>query len=325
MPTSSQPTSAPSGGTPSSAGAATLGAGDAPAPIPFPREPIRVQVLPAPAPLSAPVPASDHIRALTISPEDAKDQALVLLATKGDQAALTELLTIHQDRVFAVCLRMTADRDLAEDLAQETLLRVIKSLDQFNHRSKFTTWLTRVAMNVCLTSFRRGKLRKTVSLDAVGDPGASGTHMGMSGVFRAFGGDTFLGGLLGRLFSGPSGGADGTNCGTTLGGKTNPGLGTTGARRYVAGSVRERPAEERAQLSESLQHLYAALAEIDPEQRALLILRDMQGLDYHHIAEILDVPAGTVKSRLFRARTSLRQKYEEFVARSLDGGIQNRG
>lgn len=294
---------------------------ETPRSIPLPREPVRVQVLPAPSAPAAPAPDADHIRALTISPEDAKDQALVLLASRGDQQALTELLTIHQDRVFAVCLRMTADRDLAEDLAQETLLRVIKSLDQFNHRSKFTTWLTRVAMNVCLTSFRRGKLRKTVSLDAIGDPGASGTSMGMSGVFRAFGGDTFLGGLLGRLFSGPGNTNNpDANSATTLNGKTNSGMGTTGARRYVAGSVRERPAEERAELSESLQHLYAALAEIDPEQRALLILRDMQGLDYHHIAEILDVPAGTVKSRLFRARTSLRQKYEEFVARGSDTG-----
>lgn len=283
--------------------------------VPLPRTPIEVQILHAPKSPHTASAGSDHIRALTISPEDARDQALVMLAARGDQQALTELLTIHQDRVFAVCLRMTADRDLAEDLAQETLLRIIKSLDQFNHKAKFTTWLTRVAMNVCLTSFRRGKLRKTVSLDALGDPGSTGTWAGQSGVFRAFGGDTFLGGILGRLFGGTTT-TDGTNAGTTLSGKSNPGMGTTGARRYSAGSVRERPAEERAELSESMQYLYAALAEIDPEQRALLVLRDMHAMDYHHIADILEVPSGTVKSRLFRARTALRQKYEEIVAKS---------
>lgn len=278
-----------------------------------PRVPVSVEVVEPSAPAGA---DSGHIRALTISPEDARDQALVLLASKGDQSALTELLTIHQDRVFGVCLRMTADRDLAEDLAQETLLRVIKSLDQFNYRSKFTTWLTRVAMNVCLTSFRRGKLRKTVSLDAIGDPGASGTAMGTSGVFRAFGGDTFLGGILGRFFGGT--GADETSCGTTMNG-TGAGMGTTGARRFTPGSQRERGVSDSAELSESLQYLYAALSEIDPEQRALLVLRDMQGLDYHHIADILDVPGGTVKSRLFRARTALKHKYEELVAAAARG------
>jgi RNA polymerase sigma-70 factor (ECF subfamily) len=307
MPTSSHPSSTPPGTNPGTVATA-----------PLPRKPVEVQILPAPTTPHTAAADSDHIRTLTISPEDARDQALVMLASRGDQHALTELLTIHQDRVFAVCLRMTADRDLAEDLAQETLLRIIKSLDQFNHKAKFTTWLTRVAMNVCLTSFRRGKLRKTVSLDAIGDPGSTGTWAGQSGVFRAFGGDTFLGGILGRLFGGTSGGAanDGTSAGTTLNGKSNPGMGTTGSRRYTPGSVRERPAEERAELSESMQHLYAALAEIDPEQRALLVLRDMHGMDYHHIADILDVPSGTVKSRLFRARTALRQKYEEIVAQS---------
>jgi RNA polymerase sigma-70 factor (ECF subfamily) len=55
----------------------------------------------------------------------------------------------------------------------------------------------------------------------------------------------------------------------------------------------------------------AALASIDPEQRALLVLRDAKGLDYHQIAQVLDVPVGTIKSRIFRARLALRQACEQ--------------
>ncbi|MFM9957042.1 MAG: RNA polymerase sigma factor [Phycisphaerales bacterium] len=257
--------------------------------------------------------AGGILNTLTISPEDARDQALVLLATRGDQKALTELLTIHQDRAFAVCLRMTGDRDSAEDLAQETLLRVIKSLDQFNHKAKFTTWLTRVAMNVCLSNFRRGKLRRTVSLDAMGDPGSSGTGMFTSGIFRAFGGDSLLGTWIGKVL-GVAALSDTTKNGTTKSGDTK--VGSKASRRFAPGTERHRSAEDRAELSESLQYLYAALDRIDPEQRALLVLRDMHGMDYQHIAEILEVPQGTVKSRLFRARASLREQYEIIIAES---------
>jgi RNA polymerase sigma-70 factor (ECF subfamily) len=53
-----------------------------------------------------------------------------------------------------------------------------------------------------------------------------------------------------------------------------------------------------------------ALADLDGEQRALLILRDVRDMDYGQIAEVLGVPVGTVKSRLFRARSALRSAYE---------------
>ncbi len=257
-------------------------------------------------------PGGGLVNTLTISPEDARDQALVLLASRGDQRALTELLTIHQDRVFAVCLRMTGDRDTAEDLAQETLLRVIKSLDQFNQKAKFTTWLTRVAMNVCLSNFRRGKLRRTVSLDAMGDPGSSGSGMFTSGVFRAFGGESLLGTWFGKLFGGGSTLSDSTKAGQS--GMGDSKVGSKAARRYAPAAERHPGAEDRAELSESLRFLYAALERLDAEQRALLVLRDMHGMDYHHIAEILGVPQGTVKSRLFRARAALREQYEIVVA-----------
>ena len=63
---------------------------------------------------------------------------------------------------------------------------------------------------------------------------------------------------------------------------------------------------ERIQQDQERARVVKALGQLDPAQKAILILRDMNDLDYQQIAEILDVPVGTVKSRLFRARLALR-------------------
>jgi RNA polymerase sigma-70 factor (ECF subfamily) len=55
----------------------------------------------------------------------------------------------------------------------------------------------------------------------------------------------------------------------------------------------------------------AALAGLEPDQRAILILRDVQGLEYEQIAAVLEIAGGTVKSRLFRARVALREALEK--------------
>lgn len=73
-----------------------------------------------------------------------------------------------------------------------------------------------------------------------------------------------------------------------------------------AAQTREHSPHSSVQTLDDRRLLATALASIDPEQRGVLILRDIQGLDYEHIADVLDVPVGTVKSRLFRARLALR-------------------
>lgn len=72
----------------------------------------------------------------------------------------------------------------------------------------------------------------------------------------------------------------------------------------------ELSAASRVEHSERAGTVADALTKIDPHHRALLILRDVQGLDYEHIAAALDIPLGTVKSRLFRARLALRAVLE---------------
>jgi RNA polymerase sigma-70 factor (ECF subfamily) len=68
----------------------------------------------------------------------------------------------------------------------------------------------------------------------------------------------------------------------------------------------ELSAAGRVEQAEMRAVLLRALRELDPDMRAILVLRDLQDLDYQQIAEVLDIPIGTVKSRLFRARVALR-------------------
>mgnify|MGYP004451455473 CR=1 FL=1 len=73
----------------------------------------------------------------------------------------------------------------------------------------------------------------------------------------------------------------------------------------------EQTAAEAVQREELREDLYGAFSRLDPSHRAMLILRDMHGLDYSQIAEALEIPEGTVKSRLFRARAALRDMIEQ--------------
>jgi len=219
---------------------------------------------------------------LTSEQADARDLALLRAHRAGDQTALTELLTAYQDRLFGVCLRMLGDPDEARDMTQDAIVRIIQGLHQFNAKSKLSTWMIRVAMNTCLTGLRRKKLRRHASLDS-----AESSRQVRKTSDNA-----------------PSG----------------PMAGTAGHAQSHA-AMEPDPAL-RVELAEERRTLYAALERLEPEQRAMLILRDMQGLDYRQIAEVLDVPEGTVKSRLFRARAALRDAFE---ASQVSGGFGGSG
>lgn len=96
--------------------------------------------------------------------DDREELALVERIRSGDHDAWSELLGPYQDRLFAVCVRMVGDRELAADLAQESMVRVIQRLDTFRGGSKLSTWIIRVTMNVCLSKLRSEKLRRHASL-----------------------------------------------------------------------------------------------------------------------------------------------------------------
>jgi RNA polymerase sigma-70 factor (ECF subfamily) len=83
------------------------------------------------------------------------------------------------------------------------------------------------------------------------------------------------------------------------------------------GADREPSAAESVELIEERRALSEALATLDDQQRSILLLRDGRDLDYDQIAEVLDLPVGTVKSHLFRARVALREALENKLGRSV--------
>ncbi len=105
---------------------------------------------------------------------DEADEALMLRYQQGEVRAFEILLTRHRRPVFNFILRFVGSREIAEDLLQDTFLRVIKGADKYERKAKFTTWLYTIARNLCVDQSRRQKHRKAQSLDAPLSKGSEG-------------------------------------------------------------------------------------------------------------------------------------------------------
>jgi RNA polymerase sigma-70 factor (ECF subfamily) len=83
------------------------------------------------------------------------DGAMVAATRRGDTQAFEELVLRHKKRVLAVAQRITNNREDAEDVTQESFHKAFLHLDAFQERSRFSTWLTRIAMNEAFMLLRR--------------------------------------------------------------------------------------------------------------------------------------------------------------------------
>lgn len=97
------------------------------------------------------------------------EQELVIKAKSGDYRAFEELVYAYDRRVFATIYRFTGDLDDAKDLYQDIFIRAFRGLKNFEFKSSFSTWLYRIAINVCLTYKAKTGHRRTDSLDAYQD------------------------------------------------------------------------------------------------------------------------------------------------------------
>jgi len=85
----------------------------------------------------------------------ARDAEVVVAAARGDRRAFERLYRRHAPEVHGLCLRMTGCRDVAEDCTQDTFIAAWRALPGFEQRSRFATWLHRIAVNTVLAR-RRG-------------------------------------------------------------------------------------------------------------------------------------------------------------------------
>ncbi len=105
---------------------------------------------------------------------DDSDESLMLRYRDGDVRAFELQVTRHRKALYNFILRFVRDTAQAEDVTQETFLRLVKGADAYERQAKFTTWLYTIARNLCVDAARRGKHRKAASLDApIGDEDGS--------------------------------------------------------------------------------------------------------------------------------------------------------
>lgn len=178
------------------------------------------------------------------------EQELVARANRGDQDAFAQLVEANQNKIYSLTLRMTGSPEDGADLAQEAFLRAWRALPTFQGESSFSTWLYRLASNLCIDFLRREKRRRAaVSVTSLDDEESAA----------------------------PTEVPD---------------------HRFTPEGELERR-ELRAAVGR-------ALLKLSDEHRQVLILRELDGLSYAEIAQALALEEGTVKSRIARARLSLR-------------------
>jgi RNA polymerase sigma-70 factor, ECF subfamily len=182
------------------------------------------------------------------------DHDLVTFARTGSEKAYRELLDRYQRPVFSLIYRMVRDRELAEDLAQETFVKVFNHLDSYNPKYKFSSWIFKIASNLSIDSMRRKELQ-TVSLD--GSRNASTAD-------------------------------------------------EVEATRITVASTDENP-EEFLEAKELGEEIERAISMLRPEYRTAILLRHVEGRPYEEIAEVMEVPLGTVKTYIHRTRGELRE------------------
>ncbi|MCU0849112.1 MAG: sigma-70 family RNA polymerase sigma factor [Spirochaetes bacterium] len=104
-----------------------------------------------------------------------RDEKLIGDFLGNDHLAFEKLVIRYKDMIFNLCFRITCDYDEANDCAQETFIKVYRSLGGFQFRSSFKTWLYRIAINTCrsrISSKKRKINGKTVSMESIINPEA---------------------------------------------------------------------------------------------------------------------------------------------------------
>ena len=177
--------------------------------------------------------------------QPAAPDELIERCLQGDQRAWEQIVRQHWRKVFNVAYKFVGKHDEAEDLTQDIFLKIFKSLDTFDRRANFQTWLISVSRNLCIDHYRSvRKERETIDRDV--DPGD------LSPVSH----------------------------------EVSP---------YAALEQRDRVVAAAR----------GAWRQLPDTLRTAVLLRDIQELSYQEIADTLQLPEGTVKSRINRGRTEL--------------------
>jgi len=115
---------------------------------------------------------------------DANDREVIEACRRGDQEAFRLLFEAHKDRVYSIALRYSGDRTAAMDIAQDTFLKLLSSIQNFYGTASFDSWLYRIVVNSCLDHKRRGR-RLIPFLDSLRDAVAAPAESVLHRLVRA--------------------------------------------------------------------------------------------------------------------------------------------
>jgi RNA polymerase sigma-70 factor, ECF subfamily len=170
---------------------------------------------------------------------------------KGDQDAFGEIVEIYKNSVYQLSYRMLGNQQEAEDIAQEAFIRAFVNINSFNQDLKFSTWLFRIATNLCIDRIRKKKPDYYLDAEVYGKEGLT-------------------------MYS------------------------------QIPSNTPLPEAElESLELQETVQKEILKLPE---KYRSAIVLKYVEELSLNEISEILDLPLGTVKTRIHRGREALRQQ-----------------
>ena len=179
------------------------------------------------------------------------DEKLILRFQEGDINAYNELVKRYKDRLLNFVLRYFNNVEQAEDVVQDTLIKLYTHASYYKNVAKFSTWIFTIAKNNALTELRKNKRKKTDSL-------------------------------------------------------------WTKDGQIIDINSKEESLDSKVQNEIAIDQLNKFLDEIPENFRMAVVLRDFQELSYEEISKILEIPIGTIKSRINRGRIQLAEKMKHF-------------
>ena len=102
--------------------------------------------------------------------DEISNSELVRKSQLGDKAAFEQLVIRHQDLVFSLAYKLTGNREMANDVAQEAFIRAWKAIEKFRGDSTFSTWIYRITVNTAWTLRKKAKKHNTINIDDTYEP-----------------------------------------------------------------------------------------------------------------------------------------------------------
>ena len=102
--------------------------------------------------------------------DEVSNSELVRKSQLGDKAAFEQLVIRHQDLVFSLAYKLTGNREMANDVAQEAFIRAWKAIEKFRGDSTFSTWIYRITVNTAWTLRKKAKKHNTLNIDDTYEP-----------------------------------------------------------------------------------------------------------------------------------------------------------